>query len=339
MSVKQIGLSGLCWLLCGLGCLRAQTPAAGLEGTSAMPLFAPSRVNGEGAAPNNPVTSPTSAGPLGFAFVPAPAGVTPEGVAIDEGSPPPPPMTPVLLAPPYSPYINYPRSPCCCGPVGKCGGPLGYDLFIRSGMAFPVGGGIFNKYLHTGWDIEGGARLYLFNPPSTAAWFGSLSISNIFARTGNANQTILLFNVPIHVPSVTPGGISTGATKILPVAPLTVSSLNLTLVSLGGGREYWLHGSANPGQQQHCWNWRAGWEFGGRWGSGEVQFNEIQHHTDVVGGMYGAIHTDVEWPFRCGIGFAGIRFEYNYIWTSLLQDQNDGDFSSLNLLFQLGVRF
>lgn len=338
MSVKQIGLSGLCWLLCGLGCLRAQTPAAGPGGQDALPSFAPFQRSTDAPTPSNPVTSPTSAGPLAFAFVPAPAGVDRDGIAIDEGNPPPPPMVPVPLGPPITPYLNYPRTPCCCGPVGKCGGPLGYDLFIRSGFAFPVGGGIFNKYLHTGWDIEGGARLYFFNPPSTAAWYGSMSIGNIFARTGNANQPITFFNLPIHVPSTTPGGISTGAIRVLPQALLTVSSLNMTFVSLGFGRECWLHGSADPGQQ-HGWNWRAGWEFGGRWGSGEVQFNEIQHHTGVVGGMYGAIHSDVEYPFRCGIGFAGVRLEYNYIWTSLLQDQNDGDFSSLNLLFQLGVRF
>ena len=43
--------------------------------------------------------------------------------------------------------------------------------------------------------------------------------------------------------------------------------------------------------------------------------------------------------FRCGIAFGGMRLEYDYIWTSLLQDQNNGNFQSLNLLFQLGVRF
>jgi hypothetical protein len=70
-----------------------------------------------------------------------------------------------------------------------------------------------------------------------------------------------------------------------------------------------------------------------------VQFNEIQHHTDVIGGIFCALHSDVEWVYRCGIPFAGVRFEYNYIWTSLLQDQNNGNYQSLNLLFQLGVRF
>ena len=43
--------------------------------------------------------------------------------------------------------------------------------------------------------------------------------------------------------------------------------------------------------------------------------------------------------FRCGIPFAGVHMEYNYIWSSLLQDQNNGNFSSINLMLELGVRF
>jgi hypothetical protein len=212
-------------------------------------------------------------------------------------------------------------------------------LFIRSGWVFPVGGGIFNQFLRTGWDIEGGGELFLFNPPQTAAWTGTMSISNIFARTGDANQPITLHNVVVRVPP--PNGSIAQGTQFFQSVPnldLTVSSLNMTFVNLGFGREWWLCGSADPGRQRGL-NWRAGIDLGGRWGSAKVEFNEVQHHTGVVGGIYGALHTDVEWPFRCGIAVAGIRLEYNYIWTSLLQDQNDGDFSSLNLLLQLGVRF
>jgi hypothetical protein len=301
-----------------------------------LPVYTPFSAGVNPAAPYNEATPETvTSGPLGSAFARAPAGTTPEGIAIDEGSPPPPPPVPIPLGLPASPYLTYPRSPCCCGAVGTCGGPFGSEVFIRSGFAFPIGGGVFNRFLHTGWDIEGGGRLFLFNPSSTAAWTGTMSISNIFARTGDANQAVTLFNVPVHVASSVP---NVPAIAVVPDLKVTVSSLNMTFVNLGFGREWWLRGSADPGQQKG-WNWRVGWDFGGRWGTSSVQFNEIQHHTDVDGGMYGAIHTDVEWPFRCGIGFAGVRLEYNYIWTSLLQDQNDGDFSSLNLLIQLGVRF
>ncbi|MGH7173518.1 MAG: hypothetical protein ACRELG_24825 [Gemmataceae bacterium] len=335
MSVKQIGLSGLVGLLCGLGGLRAQEPSPGTASQDVLPLYTP---NGSDApSPYNPVTSGTgTAASLGSSFAAAPAGITPEGIAIDEGSPAPPPFVPVPLGLPSSPYLRYPRSPCCCGPVGKCG-PIGSEVFIRSGVVFPIGGGIFNQYLNTGWDIEGGGRLYLFNPPSTAAWTVTLGVSNIFARSGDANQPITLYRVPVHTLSAT--AITSAATIVqVPEVTATVSTLNMTFVNAGFGRDWWLLGSADPGQQ-HAWNWRVGFDNGGRWGSAKVEFNELQHHTDVVGGLYTAIHSNIEHPFRCGILFAGVRLEYNYIWTSLLQDQNDGDFSSLNLLFQLGVRF
>src|SRR5581483_4576200 len=99
MSVKQIGLSGLCWLLCGLGWLHAQGPAVGQMGQDAPSVYSPFRSQVGGEAPTNPVTSSTSTGPLSSAFRPAPAGVNAEGIAIDEGNPPPPPMTQIPLDP------------------------------------------------------------------------------------------------------------------------------------------------------------------------------------------------------------------------------------------------
>jgi hypothetical protein len=332
MIGKRIGLSVLVVAVCGLSGLRAQGPA---PASDVLPLFNP--FASDGSSPYDPATS-RGAGTAVPAFVSAPAGVTAEGIALDEGNPPPPPLAPIPLGLPASPYLTYPRSPCCCGAVGACGGPIGGEIFLRSGFAFPIGHSIFDRYLHTGWDIEGGGRLFLFNQHSTAAWTGTLGISNIFARTGNANQPVTLYRVPVHVAPTTPSPFPSTLTAVIPSLDVTVSSLNMTFVNMGFGREWWLLGSAYPGEQQ-AWNWRVGIDGGGRWGSAEVQFNEIQHHTGVVGGMYIALDSDIEHPFRCGILFAGTRLEYNYIWTHLLQDQNNGNFSSLNLLFQIGVRF
>jgi hypothetical protein len=343
MSVKHIGLSGLVVALCGLGMVRAQGPAPGSGSADVLPLYTPngsdtpsSSSTGSAGLPSTPASSSS-----------APAGTTAEGIAIDEGSPPiPPPVLPPL-GPPASPWLQYPRSPCCCGPVGGCcSGPLGYEIFVRSGWVFPVGNSIFSKFLETGWDIEGGGRLLFFNPASTKAWTATVSVSNMFARTGDANQPIQLFNWAVNTAITIPGqpnvpGSVQATTPVVvhvPQVTATVSSLNMTFVNAGFGREWWLLGSANPGQQAG-WNWRVGVDGGGRWGSAKVDFNEFQHHTDVVGGVYAAIHTDVEYPWRCGILFGGIRYEYNYIWTSLLQDQNNGDFQSMNLLLQLGARF
>jgi hypothetical protein len=337
MSVKHIGLSGLVVALCGLGMVHAQEPARVPGGADVLPLYTPS---GSDTAPPSSSSSSASLPSVPASSSTAPAGTTAEGIAIDEGSPPiPPPVLPPL-GPPASPWLQYPRSPCCCGPVGgHCSGLIGSELFVRTGMAFPVGGGIFGNFLRTGWDIEGGGRLLLFNPPANKAWTATLSVSNIFARTGNDNQPIDLFNVRVQTAVAIPGTTqTTPVTAVVPQTTATVSSLNMTFANAGLGREWWLLGSGDPGQQQGL-NWRVGADAGGRWGSAMVQFNELQHHTDVVGGIYCAIHTDAEYPWRCGILFGGIRLEYNYIWTSLLQDQNNGDFQSLNLLFQLGARF
>ncbi|HEY7327021.1 MAG TPA: hypothetical protein VH592_05250 [Gemmataceae bacterium] len=338
MSVKQIGLSGLCWLLCGLGWLHAQAPTVGPMSGDAPSVYSPLRSNVGGEVPTNPVTSSTGSGPLSSAFRPAPAGVNEEGIAIDEGNPPPPPYVPVPLAPPYSPYINYPHSPCCCGPIGKCGGPFGYDVFIRSGLVFPIGSSILDKNLLTGWDIEGGGRLYMFNPPQTAAWTGTLSVSNIFCNSVANSQQVLMFNVPVILPPAPNSTFPVRTVKNIPSMELSVRNLNMTFVNLGLGREWWLCGTADPGQT-HGLNWKVGVDGGGRWGSAKIGFNEIQHKNGVVGGADCGIYSNIEYPFRCGIPFAGVRLEYNYIWTGLLQRQNPGDFQSLNLLFQLGVRF
>lgn len=343
MSVKQIGLSGLVVALCSLGGLHAQEVPPGSQAPDVLPLYTPfGSDTAFSDTPRGPATGQNA--PLASSIAAAPAGTTPEGVAIDEGSPPIPPPVAIPLGLPRSPYLVYPRSPCCCGPVGHCGGPFGYEVFARTGWAFPVGGGIFNQYSLPAWDVEGGGILYLFNPPSTAAWLGTLSISNINAIAGARNQPITLFRYPVHTlvqsPPTTTGGVASATPQRVEVPEVTVTftSVNMTFVNMGFGREWWLHGSGDPGQQK-CWNWRVGCDFGGRYGSAEVQFAQVQHHTDVVGGMYGAIHSDFEYPFRCGIFVAGMRLEYNYIWTSLLQDQNDGDWSSINLLFNLGVRF
>ncbi len=331
MSLKRIGLSVLVAAICGLSELRAQYP---VQESDIFPRYTASP--SDGASPYNPQASGQNSSDIP-SFVPAPAGVDSAGIALNEGSPPAPPPTLIPLGQPASPYLTYPRSPCCCGPAGA-NGPLGGELFARSGIAFPIGSGIFNQYLHAGWDIEGGGRLFLFNPQQTAAWTGTLGISNVNLQTGRANQPVTLYRVPVHTAPPTPSPFPISETVVIPSLDVTVNSLNMTFVNMGAGREWWLWGSASPGAQGG-WNWRVGIDGGGRWGSARVDFNEIQHHTGVVGGMYAAFDSDLEHAFRCGIFFVGVRFEYNYIWTHLLQDQNNGDFQSLSLLFSTGVRF
>jgi hypothetical protein len=59
----------------------------------------------------------------------------------------------------------------------------------------------------------------------------------------------------------------------------------------------------------------------------------------VVGGLFLSLHSDVEVPCGCCIFQAGVRAEYGYIWSDILQRHNDTDLESINLLFNAGLRF
>jgi hypothetical protein len=65
----------------------------------------------------------------------------------------------------------------------------------------------------------------------------------------------------------------------------------------------------------------------------------VRHRTDVVGGMFGSIHTDVECPCHGMIFQAGLRAEYGYVWSDVLQRQNNADLMSINLMVNFGLRF
>src|SRR5262249_7442338 len=115
-------------------------------------------------------------------------------------------------------------------------------------------------------------------------------------------------------------------TFIEPTLQASVASFNETLVNLGFGREYYLWGSADCSRKE-C-NWRVGWEGGGSYGTCKVDFNEIRHRTDTLGGLFFALSSDLEVPYQCAILQAGIRCQYSYTWTDVLQNQNPGDFQS-----------
>ena len=113
------------------------------------------------------------------------------------------------------------------------------------------------------------------------------------------------------------------------------ASLSQDSSIVGVGREYYLWGSAD----QPCNKWRVGADLGGRIGSAKVDFNEIEHRTDNLWGAYVAVHSDWEMPCGSFVWFAGLRVEYGYTWTSILQSQNNSDVGDLAVLINLGVRF
>jgi hypothetical protein len=279
-------------------------------------------------------TMPAEANALG-----APSGgvsrEAPEPGTIPEQQPINPLPPPDLL--PLNNWLAYRTTPGCCCFQGR-NGPIRGELFLRNGLAFVTGSGIFGAVLKTGWDIDGGGRVLFFNPQESKAWVVTVGLSNIVNHAPDATHPFTLRNVQVRTGVTNPiTGLATPEVVTVPSVTTTTSGFNQTFVNLAGGREYYLLGSANP--SQNCLMWRVGWDFGGRYGTSSVFLRALRHGTDTIGGMFGALHSDVEYPFHCAILQAGIRVEYNYIWNDALQAQNPSDYQSINLLFSGGMRF
>ena len=86
-------------------------------------------------------------------------------------------------------------------------------------------------------------------------------------------------------------------------------------------------------------NLRFGVDLGGRYGTEKVEFTNFLHSTDVNEGIFVAVHSDLEVPWGCCILQAGLRWEYGYTWSKILQSQNNGDIQDMTLMFTLGSRF
>ncbi len=222
-------------------------------------------------------------------------------------------------------WITYSR-PQCCGPL--CGGPIGYEAYVRTGPSLPVAGGRLHDAVEMGWFVEGGARVLFFDPPATAAWTVDLSISNTFNRGHRPNLTFQ-FNEDLA----------------------TVRNLYRTGVNVAFGREWYLAGDAFGCGR----TWRIGVDGGGRYETARVDLNDFlvganatppdlitpngfATHYDVVGGILLSAHTDVEWPLGGCKLQAGFRVEWDYTWIDLLHHASN-DISDVNFLLTVGVRF
>jgi hypothetical protein len=270
---------------------------------------------------------------------------TPEGPTPVPFAPPSFPVTipagpkdpvPEMQIPSLSSWILNPRGDLR-GPYGG-DGPIRLELFLRSGVDFPVGGGKFMETLQTGWTIDGGLRTLCFNTAGDAAWAFELGILNTF---NHGKRPDIQFPLSILVPpptanvvgATTPQRVNFGRDPGVP--GVTTESLNRTYVTFGAGREWFGTLSILP----QCWHWRFGVDAGGRWGTESMGFNEIRHRTDTIGGVYAAIHSDLEIPVNCGYVFFGLRLEYAYTWADILQDTTNTDVQDLNFLFNVGLRF
>lgn len=221
----------------------------------------------------------------------------------------------------------------CCGPVTN-GNPLKTELYIRSGFSTIFGSGALAHDLGSGWLIQGGGRSLLFNELGDAAWTLDLGLTNI-RNEGRSNPTpVSLLNVNLPDPA-TQGRVT------LPQVQVTPHGLNRTFVNLGAGREWYLFGgAAGTRDTPHPGMWRIGLDGGGRWGTEKLDLREIKHQTDTIGGVYAALHTDVDIPCGgCCVFQVGFRAEWEYTWSDVLQLQNKSDLIGLNYVFNVGVRY
>jgi hypothetical protein len=340
MSGKRVFLAGLVVMLLSLQAGRAQAPAPLPPTAPGMPAMAPPEGAPATAAANIAYTDLSGSNPD-----------EPNGSAANARKP-------------ISEWLLYPRMPGCCGPIGA-NGPIGCEVFLRSGISFPIGGGILQHSLEDGWYIEGGGRALFFNPAQDRALTATLSVGNVFYPSRHDVPAFTLFRVPVKtvLPSnatsspqaaatlasvAAQNGISasqaatlaaTGTPISVTVPSLTasVASYNQTWFGFSGGYEWYLWGSADCSRKE-C-NWRVGFEVGGQYASEKVDFNEIRHHTGTAGGVVLAMYSEVEVPWQCTIFNFGLRTQYDYIFTDILQQQNSNDLQSFNLLITAGLRF
>jgi hypothetical protein len=252
------------------------------------------------------------------------AGALPgvQGTLPGEMPPTQPGGPPVNLC--LSDWIVGPHPPGCCGPVGG-NGPVQMEIYLQSGLDFPFSDGVFGHTLkEPGWDIQGGGRVLFFNPDVTAAWTVDLSVNNINNHAGDQTEHVLVRDL---------------ASDQLPPIDVTIRSLNRTYANAALGREWYLSGPADyPGIVHGVLpNWRVGFDVGGRWGSAKLDLNEIRHRTDVIYGVFASAHSDLEFPCGCCVFYTGLRVEFGYTWSDILQRQSD--VYDVNVLFNIGVRY
>lgn len=285
--------------------------------------------------PVGPATPPSLLpGPGG----PPPGAPVPSAGTVDGAVPTPLPHR-------LSDWIIGARSADCCGPAGG-DGPLCMELYTRTGVSFIIDSSFLGRTLKPGWLIQGGGRTLFFNPEGDAAWTIDLGLSHsVNAGKHDDRKAVLL---DIIVPESTADPFTGQVRNVrVPRVLVTTRRLHRTFVNFGFGREWYLSGMApgccggvNNCADASCGNtWRAGFDIGGRWGSANLELNEIRHRTDVIGGLWVALHSDLEVPCGCCIFTVGGRIEWDYTWSDVLQRQNNADVQSIQMLATFGVRF
>lgn len=316
---RRIGFGGLIVAFLGLSVAHAQGPANAMPGPGSPPYQTP----GDGAP-----------------AVPSSGNGQP---AAGEGPP--------VFGPGISSWIAYPRCGNCCGPVGG-NGPIFMETYGRTGFSFPMGNGIIGREYNPGYWMQAGGRSLFFNPSIDAAWTIDLGLSTVWYNGPNP-RPVTLHNA-IQAVTRDQGGNVTQVQNA-PTAVVFPGSLNQSFLDVALGREIYLLGTGGCTPGTCCdrcgeTRWRVGADLGGRWGTSRMGLHDILglpagtqaakgHLTATVGGIFVALHTDLEIPTGCCLFFVGLRTEYGWAFNDILQSANDTNVQAINLLLNFGLKF
>ncbi len=241
----------------------------------------------------------------------------------------------------YSPWVDGQG-------VGGMHGPVTYEPYLATGPSILFGGGELRQILKTGgWTVEGGVRTLLFESSRDRAWVLNLGLSFTqhdgrgFDRTANAFTRG-------DFPSVTNQQgqqVQDSSQPRLPDVLTNVAAIRLNRTSLnyGLGRDYFLNGPGTVPEETFG-NIRAGWDFGGRYGTASLSYipegdpTGYRRRQDVYHGIYLGGQVNWEKPFRSWTLLIGGRLEYSSNWLNVLPPQTS-NLQDLNLKMLFGVRF
>lgn len=241
---------------------------------------------------------------------------------------PPLPMSEAPLPPPEgeilpagtitSPWLTG-SSLNCCGPVGGHG-PIGSELYLRTGPSIPIGGNFLDDRTQVGWNVGGGGRTLLFNPSRSAAWTWDFGVDYTYNNGRRDPTGFILFGEPV-----------------------AIRALHRTAVRLTMGREWFLNHPAALGALGG-FNTRLGFDVGGFLGSSHVDLNPIdepggyRRRHDVIGGTILGLGLTWERQLNGWNLLLGLRSEWRYNRIDALPG-TDGDFHDVNMLLTGGIRF
>jgi len=224
----------------------------------------------------------------------------------------------------------------CCGPVGG-NGPILSEYFFRTGVNFLISGNILKQTLQTGTVQSFGGRSLFFNPEGSKAWTAEIGIDYFYNNGGKPN-----FEYPIDVISP-PNRPDIQTTLFAGIREYHRAALHVAF-----GRELFMYAPA----YNACRNYRFGWDLGGRYGYSRLNLNvfpenpddpterdQFNKRSDTFGTFFVALHADAEFPvFQCKTFVVGIRSEYGYNWTDIVQ-LFDSDTQEVNIMLNFGLKF